>query len=209
MANPAPSIEHDLDRALVDVGQLEHENTVLVEQWHDVAQEAEMWKARAESALRPLGESVDAIVRPLRRAHEDRDRALDACAERIAELLADVKAAAGSLGVPLDEMPPGSTLRRVAIANRLLIAARDRLLSRMVDWRRVAMRIWRSRDVVAADRDHWRRVAEIEIDGRHQALLEIAAVTEDRDAWQRSAERMRERADACELTLTAEIWRKR
>jgi hypothetical protein len=87
----APSIEHDLDRALVDVGQLDHENTALVEQWHEVAQEAEMWKARAESALRPLGESVDAIVRPLRRAHEDRDRALDACAGRIAELGAALK----------------------------------------------------------------------------------------------------------------------
>jgi hypothetical protein len=168
VSNPAPSIEHDLDRALVEALELQ-----------------------------------DAVAA--------RDRALDACAERIAELLADVKAAAGSLGVPLDEMPPGSTLRRVVIANRLLIAARDRLLSRMVDWRRVAMRIWRSRDVVAADRDHWRRVAETEIDGRSAALEDVAAMTEDRDAWERAAERERERADeeregrrrALEMTGTA------
>lgn len=49
---------------------------------------------------------------------------------------ADITAAAGELMVSVDDMPPGSSTRRVVIANRLLLHSRNEGWSRISDLRR-------------------------------------------------------------------------
>lgn len=69
----------------------------------------------------PLGEAVAHVLGWYQNAIAERTRERDAAQ-------ADALAAAGCLAVPLGEMPPGSTVRRLVIANRLLIGERDRAL---------------------------------------------------------------------------------
>jgi hypothetical protein len=87
LMEPGPPIEHDLYRALVDVGQLELENTVLVEQWHEAAVGQDRATEALAMAVDTNGEALRLIWTNLDATHR-RDRALDACAARIAELLA-------------------------------------------------------------------------------------------------------------------------
>lgn len=49
---------------------------------------------------------------------------------------ADVEAARGELMVSLDEMPPGSTVRRLMIANRLMARERDEARGKVWDLKR-------------------------------------------------------------------------
>jgi hypothetical protein len=159
--------EGEAVRIGAEVDRLDHENTVLVEQWHEVAQSADMWSARAETALRPLGESVDAIVRPIRRGHEDRDRALDACAARIDILIRQRDAA-------------------VRECNRLWDLA--------VEWLEgpaelatgpehdAASAILDCAKFVAKARDHYRAACDVQTDLVQELLLDCARLTEERNA---------------------------
>jgi uncharacterized coiled-coil DUF342 family protein len=153
VASPAPSLEHDLDRALIETLELQ-----------------------------------DAVAA--------RDAALDACAARIAKLLARRDALLATVARISQETPLPDEVRNALEQRGALLAEVGTLRAEVTAVRREASMLIEGLHDVTADRDHWRRTAETEIDGRSADLEEIARLTEERDAWQRAAERMRAVYDA-------------
>jgi hypothetical protein len=140
----------------------------------------------AARTRRDLAEIVPGLVDEV----AARDRALDACAERIAGLLAE------------------DTIWR-----REWLAMRSRMwkAETETDGLRAELRTVRRHlatseqfpetyhgltEVHFASLERLGRALDIEIDGRSAALEDVAAMIEDRDAWQRAAERMRPVYDA-------------
>jgi chromosome segregation ATPase len=198
----APSIEHDLDRALVETLELQDAITArdasldacaarIEELLDDVkAKSARItalcadrkeWIALAETLTRQR----DHVIDVMNRHAPECDRAHDRLDGR---------------------------LRVIRILKRAGLSLATRAAEEMTARAKADLTVEMAEVIIAearTDRDHWRRVAETEIDGRSADLEEIARLTEDRDAWQRAAERERVRAEACERALETETWRKR
>jgi hypothetical protein len=123
-------------------------------------------------------------------------RDLDACAERIAELLRKVEELASGRDVIEAQLRTALAQCADHVATMQLQGGRiSELLAENAALRRQRDHVI---DVMNRHAPECDRVLDIEIDGRAEALVDVARLTEERDAWWQAAERekVRVRGDA-------------